>query len=96
MWIVDPLDGTANFLCGLPLFAVNVALVQSGKVVAGVTHLPMMGETFWAEQGGGAWLNGQPIAVSGQSELIRVGARRSAFLLPASPIMTSSWPRWSG
>ena len=71
MWIVDPLDGTANFLCGLPLFAVNVALVQAGKVVAGVTHLPMMGETFWAEKGGGAWLNGQPIAVSGQSELIR-------------------------
>ena len=71
MWIVDPLDGTANFLCGLPLFAVNVALVRAGKVVAGVTHLPMMDETFWAEIGGGAWLNGKPIAVSGQSELIR-------------------------
>ncbi|HET9811378.1 MAG TPA: inositol monophosphatase family protein [Sphingomicrobium sp.] len=71
MWVVDPLDGTANFLCGLPLFAVNVALVSSGKVVAGVTHLPMLGETFWAEVGGGAWLNGNPIHVSGQSELIR-------------------------
>jgi myo-inositol-1(or 4)-monophosphatase len=70
-WVVDPLDGTANFLCGLPLFAVNVALVRSGKVVAGVTHLPMLDETFWAERGGGAWLNGQPIHVSGQSELIR-------------------------
>ena len=70
-WIVDPLDGTANFLCGLPLFAVNVALVRSGKVVAGVTHLPMMNETFWAETGGGAWLNGKPIAVSGQSELLQ-------------------------
>ena len=70
-WIVDPLDGTANFLCGLPLFAVNVALVRDGKVVAGVTHLPMLQETFWAEHGGGAWLNGSPIHVTGQTELIR-------------------------
>jgi myo-inositol-1(or 4)-monophosphatase len=70
-WIVDPLDGTANFLCGLPLFAVNVALVTGGKVIAGVTHLPMLDETFWAERGGGAWLNGMPIHVSGQSDLLR-------------------------
>ena len=71
MWIVDPLDGTANFLCGLPLFAVNIALARDGKVVAGVTHVPIMEETFWAETGGGAWLNGKPIAVSGQSDLVR-------------------------
>jgi len=71
MWIVDPLDGTANFLCGLPLFAVNVALVRDGKVVAGVTHLPMLDETFWAETGSGAWLNGKAISVSGQKELLR-------------------------
>ena len=64
VWIVDPLDGTANFLCGLPLFAVNIALAQDGEVIAGVTHVPMMNETFWAEQGAGAWLNGQPISVS--------------------------------
>ena len=70
-WVVDPLDGTANFLCGLPLFAVNVALVSRGRVVAGVTHLPMLGETFWAERGCGAWLNGSPIRVSGQDELVR-------------------------
>jgi myo-inositol-1(or 4)-monophosphatase len=71
IWIVDPLDGTANFLCGLPLFAVNVALVSDGTVIAGVTHLPMLGETFWAERGGGAWLNGKRLQVSGQDELIR-------------------------
>jgi myo-inositol-1(or 4)-monophosphatase len=70
-WVVDPLDGTANFLCGLPLFAVNIALVSAGKVVAGVTHLPMLEETFWAERGGGAWLNGRPIHVSAQTELVR-------------------------
>lgn len=70
LWIVDPLDGTANFLFGLPLFAVNVALARDGKVVAGVTHMPMLGETFWAESGGGAWLNGRRIAVSGRETLL--------------------------
>jgi myo-inositol-1(or 4)-monophosphatase len=50
---------------------VNVALVSAGKVVAGVTHLPMLQETFWAERGSGAWLNGSRIHVSGQSELLR-------------------------
>jgi myo-inositol-1(or 4)-monophosphatase len=71
VWIVDPLDGTANFLCGLPLFAVNVALARDGQVIAGVTHVPMLGETFWAEAGGGAWLNGRPIHVSRREGLIQ-------------------------
>ena len=70
-WIVDPLDGTANFLCGLPLFAVNVALARDGEVIAGVTHLPMLGETFWAEAGSGAWLNGRPIRVSARQGMIQ-------------------------
>ena len=70
-WIVDPLDGTANFLCGLPLFAVNVALAREGEVIAGVTHLPMLGETFWAEVGAGAWLNGRPIRVSPRQGMIQ-------------------------
>lgn len=71
VWIVDPLDGTANFLSGLPIFAVNIALARDGKVIAGVTHVPMLGETFWAEEGGGAWLNGQPIHVSSRQDLIQ-------------------------
>jgi myo-inositol-1(or 4)-monophosphatase len=70
IWIVDPLDGTANFLCGLPLFAVNIALARNGHVIAGVTHVPMMHETFWAEEGGGAFLNGHQIRVSDRTELI--------------------------
>lgn len=71
VWIVDPLDGTSNFLYGLPLFAVNVALARDGEVVAGVTHVPMLGETFWAEEGKGAYLNGQPIRVSPREGLIQ-------------------------
>jgi len=70
VWIVDPLDGTTNFLIGLPLFAVNVALARHGIVVAGVTHIPLLGETFWAERGQGAFLNGLPIRVSDRRDMI--------------------------
>lgn len=64
VWMVDPLDGTTNFLTGSPLFAVNIALVRDGHVIAGVTHTPVLNETFWAEEGAGAWLNDKRIAVS--------------------------------
>lgn len=63
-WICDPLDGTANFLIGLPIWAVNVALQRDGEIVAGVTYVPMLGELFRAETGGGAYLNDLPISVS--------------------------------
>ena len=69
-WIVDPLDGTTNFLIGLPLFAVNIAMANEGRVIAGVTHVPMLGETFWAERGRGAYLNDVPIRVSERQEMI--------------------------
>ncbi len=64
MWVVDPLDGTQNFLLGIPAFAVNIALAVEGRVVAGVTDAPELDELFWAEEGGGAFLNGRPIRVS--------------------------------
>jgi len=70
VWIVDPLDGTTNFLIGLPLFAVNIALAHQGIVVAGVTHIPLLAETFWAERGQGAFLNGSPIRISDRREMI--------------------------
>jgi myo-inositol-1(or 4)-monophosphatase len=70
VWIVDPLDGTTNFLCGIPLFAVNIALVRDGEPIAGVTHVPMMDETFWAELGSGAFLNHTPIRVSSREGMI--------------------------
>lgn len=64
VWVVDPLDGTLNFVRGVPFFAVNIALARAGEVTAGVTYIPMMGEMFWADGGGGAFLNGDPIRVS--------------------------------
>ncbi len=69
LWIVDPLDGTMNFLIGLPIFAVNIALARKGEVVAGVTYAPMAEEMFWAESGKGAYLNGRSIRVSARASL---------------------------
>lgn len=70
MWIVDPLDGTTNFLFGTPLWGVNVALAREGEVVAGVTWLPVLNEMYVAEKGEGAWLNGQRIHVSTRHRLV--------------------------
>lgn len=59
-WIVDPIDGTTNFMHGLAQFAVNIALEREGTgIVAAVTYNPITEECFWAEKGKGAWLNDQ-------------------------------------
>ena len=63
-WIVDPLDGTTNFLHGLPHWAVSIALAQGDRVIAGVVHDPVKHEIFTAEAGRGACLNGTTIRVS--------------------------------
>ncbi|QIN81652.1 inositol monophosphatase [Rubrobacter tropicus] len=70
-WIVDPLDGTTNYAHGLPVFAVSVALERSGEVVLGVVHDPMRGETFVAEKGLGATLNGEALTPTGEEDLAR-------------------------
>lgn len=57
-FLVDPLDGTLNFLRGIPFFAVSIALVWKGTPVVGVVHAPVLGETFYAARGGGTFLNG--------------------------------------
>jgi myo-inositol-1(or 4)-monophosphatase len=63
-WIVDPLDGTTNYLHHLQAFAVVIALECRGEVVAGVVYDPVMNECFSAEKGQGAWLNGQRLGTS--------------------------------
>lgn len=69
-WIVDPLDGTTNFLHGLPHWAVSVALEHKGEVVAGVILDPTKDEMFVAEKGQGAWLNDRRLRVSGRRRMI--------------------------
>ncbi len=68
-WIIDPLDGTTNFAHGFPWFAVSIALVEEGMPKVGVITQPLLEETFVAEEGKGAWLNGEPIRVSGTDRL---------------------------
>ncbi|GAB4384969.1 inositol monophosphatase family protein [Albidovulum sp.] len=68
-WIVDPLDGTTNFLHGLPHWAVSIALEHKGEIVAGVVLDPAKDELFWAEKGAGAWMNETRIRVSGRRRM---------------------------
>ncbi|EEX14953.1 inositol-1-monophosphatase [Citreicella sp. SE45] len=70
-WIVDPLDGTTNFLHGLPHWAISIALEHKGQIVAGVVFDPAKDEMFYAEKGSGAWLNdSRRLRVSGRTRLI--------------------------
>ncbi len=69
-WIVDPLDGTTNFLHGLPHWAVSIALEHKGQIVSGVVYDPAKDEMFFAEKGAGAWMNESRLRVSGRSRMI--------------------------
>lgn len=69
VWIVDPLDGTVNFVHGIPHFSVSVAVWESGEPVAGAVIDVIRGEEFTAARGEGAWLGGKPISVAPASEM---------------------------
>jgi myo-inositol-1(or 4)-monophosphatase len=64
LWCVDPIDGTSNFVNGLPYFAVSVALMNKGRSVLGVIYDPVADEMFYAEKGGGAYLNGEKLPIN--------------------------------
>jgi myo-inositol-1(or 4)-monophosphatase len=69
IWIVDPLDGTTNFLHGIPHFAVSIALQRDGVLIAGIVYNPANDDLFVAEKGKGAFLNDQRIRVAGRKLL---------------------------
>lgn len=68
-WIVDPLDGTSNFLHGIPHWAISIALEKDGEVIAGVTYDAIRHELFWAEKGKGAFMQSKRLRVSGRDRL---------------------------
>ena len=68
-WIIDPLDGTLNFLHGLPHFAISIALEEAGEITAGIVYEPVKDELFWATKGDGAFMNGRRLRVSGRGNL---------------------------
>lgn len=69
LWLIDPLDGTNNFAHGIGVFAVNLALTWGEELLLGLTYDPLRDELFRARRGGGAWLGGRRLAVSGRATL---------------------------
>ena len=70
-WFVDPIDGTTNYLYGSPLYAVSIGVADGDGMVAGAVVAPVLGETFTATRGGGAFLNGERIVVNPPTDLAR-------------------------
>ena len=75
-WIVDPLDGTTNFLHGIPHFAISIALERDGEIIAGVVYEPTRDEMYWAEKGAGAYLNDRRLRVSARPPTRRMSSTR--------------------
>jgi histidinol-phosphatase len=69
VWLVDPIDGTKSFVRGTPFFSTQIALMREGQLVLGVSSAPAYQELAFAEQGGGAFLNDQPVRVSATAQL---------------------------
>ena len=78
IFIVDPIDGTVAFMKDRPWWCVPVAVIEDGRVVAAVVHAPMLGETYTAVLGGGAFLNGEPIHAAATDRLENAGVLASA------------------
>ncbi len=70
-WFIDPLDGTVNYAHGVPLFAVSIGYAEKGELVLGAIFDPTRDEFYYAEKGGGAWLNGRRLQVSTETDLNR-------------------------
>lgn len=71
LWIIDPIDGTTNFVQGIPFFAVSVAFWQQGQPQLGVIYDPNRDELFTAQHGRGAWLNGEPLPLRDTEDTVR-------------------------
>ncbi|GMO65465.1 MAG: inositol monophosphatase family protein [Endomicrobiia bacterium] len=70
-WIIDPLDGTVNFVHSLPMFCISIGLKFKNEIISGIIYSPIMKEIFVAEKNKGAWLNGKKIRVSKTEDAIR-------------------------
>ena len=91
LFVVDPIDGTAAYIRNKPWFTVCVAVVEDGRPTAAVVHAPELGETYEATAGGGAWLNGAPIAPSTRTELDGAAMLGDARMF-ADPRWPKPWP----
>jgi myo-inositol-1(or 4)-monophosphatase len=87
-FVVDPIDGTIAFIKGRPWWAVSIAVVEDGAPIAGVLHAPAVAEIYDAELGGGARLNGEPIAATQRAEL-----EGCSILADARLLRWDGWPQ---
>ena len=97
-WIVDPIDGTTNFICDLPLYTVSIAYEEAGEIVVGCVYCPRLNEMYTAVKGQGAFLNGKAIRVSEKTVLrdAIVGMSFGARYADARERMTSLMPALIG
>ncbi|HXS73937.1 MAG TPA: inositol monophosphatase family protein [Rhodanobacteraceae bacterium] len=90
LWLVDPLDGTKSFVRGTPFFSTQIALMHEDKLVLGVSHAPLYGETMWARRDGGAFLDGKRVQVAGTRML-----KDASLSFGNIKTLTKDAPRWS-
>jgi myo-inositol-1(or 4)-monophosphatase len=83
-WLLDPIDGTVNFLYGVPQYAVSVAAERDGETLVGCVHNPMSGETFMAVRGAGAWLGSRRLTGTGQATSLAGAVLGTGFSYDAS------------
>lgn len=91
LFVVDPIDGTVAFMNYKPFWAVSIAVVEDGQPIAAVVHAPELEETFTAEAGKGAFLNGERIQASSTAELLQSGMLGDAKMF-AHPAWKTPWP----
>src|ERR1700742_144300 len=89
VWLVDPIDGTKSFVRECPFFSTQIALMREGRFVLGVSSAPAYGELAWAEEGGGAFMNGKPIRVS------RVGDLSGSIISTGNLKTLARSPAWA-
>jgi histidinol-phosphatase len=99
-WIVDPIDGTRDYVRGIPLWAVLIGLEELGEVVAGVAHCPAQGMLCWASKGGGTFCNGRSVQVSGitdpsQAVLCFNGFHKSNVASMGQPLLDWAGKFWA-
>ena len=92
-WIIDPIDGTTNFMHAVPFFAISVALERKGELVAGVTYNPVTDEMFTAEKGQGAFLNNRRLRVAARTDIHEALVCLPAFRIAAAGTMRCRAPR---
>ena len=90
-WLVDPIDGTKGFVRQYPFFSTQIALMHKDRIVLGVSSGTMMGELAWAEEGQGAWLNGQRMSVSDIDEIDRAAVSTGNL---KSLAMSDGWSKF--